>query len=84
VAPEGGSCWSASPDGKLLAVTTSDESLALYPVDGGAPARPVPGWTPGTTPVQWSADGGSLYFTAGANIPADVQRFDLATGRWTA
>jgi Tol biopolymer transport system component len=81
VAPEGSSCWSASPDGKLLAVTASDGTLALYPVDGGGPARLVRGWTSEATPIQWSADGGSLYFTAGAEIPADVQRFDLATGQ---
>jgi eukaryotic-like serine/threonine-protein kinase len=80
-APEGGSCWSASPDGRLLAVTASDGSLALYPVDGGGPVRPVAGWTPGATPIQWSADGGSLYFTAKMDIPTDVQRFDLATGQ---
>ncbi|HEX9149800.1 MAG TPA: protein kinase [Thermoanaerobaculia bacterium] len=81
VGPEGGSCWSASPDGKLLALTASDGSLALYPVDGGGPARPIPGWTPGATPIQWSADGGSLYFAAETEIPARIQRFDLATGQ---
>ena len=79
--PEGSSCWTASLDGKLLAVTASDGTLALYPVDGGSPARPVSGWASGATPIQWSADGGSLYFVAESNIPVEIRRFDLATGQ---
>ena len=78
--PEGNTCWNASPDGRLLAVTAPDGGLALYPVDGG-PARPVAAWPPGSTPIQWSADGSSLYFTSKLDIPTDIQRFDLATGR---
>jgi serine/threonine protein kinase len=80
IGPEGGSCWTTSPDGKLLAVTASDGTLALYPVDGSAPARPVVGWTTGATPVQWSADGRALYYTTEVNIPVEIHRFDLATG----
>jgi serine/threonine protein kinase len=79
--PEGGSCWSASPDGKFLARTASDGSLALYPVDGGASPRPVTGWTNGAIPIQWSADGGSLYSTPDTDIPMRIQKFDLATGQ---
>jgi WD40 repeat protein len=70
-----------SPDGKLLAVTASDETLALYPVDGGGSVRAVPGWKSGAKPIQWSADGGSLYFVAESNIPVEILRFDLATGQ---
>ncbi|HSE63164.1 MAG TPA: protein kinase [Thermoanaerobaculia bacterium] len=81
VGPEGGSCWAASPDGKLLAVTASDETLALYPVDGVGSVRAVPGWKSGAKPIQWSADGGSLYFVAESNIPVEILRFDLATGQ---
>ncbi|HMA17616.1 MAG TPA: hypothetical protein VKS03_04175, partial [Thermoanaerobaculia bacterium] len=80
LAPEGNSCWNASPDGRLLAVTAPDGGLALYPVDGG-PARPVAAWPSGSTPIQWSADGASLYFTSKLDIPTDIQRFDLATGQ---
>jgi Tol biopolymer transport system component len=80
VGPEGGSCWTVSPDGKLLAVTASDGTLALYPVDGGASGRPVAGWPPGATPIQWSADGGSLYYATEVNIPGEIHRFDLGNG----
>jgi Tol biopolymer transport system component len=80
IGPEGASCWASSPDGKLLALTAADRSLSLYPVDGGAPPRPVPGWPAGATPIQWSADGASLFYPLTSSIPGEIHRFDLATG----
>jgi dipeptidyl aminopeptidase/acylaminoacyl peptidase len=81
VGPEGASCWTSSPDGKLLAATAGDRSLSLYPVDGGGSPKSVPGWPPGATPIQWSADGGSLFYTQSSDSPGEIRRFDLATGR---
>ncbi|PYQ65676.1 MAG: hypothetical protein DMF54_10375 [Acidobacteria bacterium] len=81
IGPEGASCRASSPDGKLLALTAADQSLSLYPVDGGSPARPVPGWPAGATPIQWSADGAALFYALSSDIPGEIHRFDLATGR---
>jgi WD40 repeat protein len=81
IGPEGASCWASSPDGRLLALTAADRSLYLYPVDGPAPPRSVPGWPSGATPIQWSADGASLFYTLTSDIPGEIHRFDLATGR---
>ena len=81
VGPEGASCWASSPDGKLLALTAADRSLSLIPVDGAAPPRPVPGWPAEATPIQWSADGAALFYTLSSDIPGEIHRFDLATGR---
>jgi dipeptidyl aminopeptidase/acylaminoacyl peptidase len=79
--PEGASCWASSPDGKRLALTAADGSLSLVAVDDGAPVRPVPGWPAGATPIQWSADGASLFYTLASDMPGEIHRFDLATGR---
>jgi hypothetical protein len=65
----------------LLAATAPDRTLSLYSVDGGGPPRSVPGWPTNATPIQWSADGGSLFYSPGTDIPGEIRRFDLATGR---
>ena len=81
IGPEGASCWASSPDGKLLAVTATDGTLSLFAVDGGGSPKSVPGWPLGATPIQWSADGGSLFYTQSSDIPSEIRRFDLVTGR---
>jgi hypothetical protein len=81
IGPEGGSCWTSSPDGGWLALTAPDRSLSLHPVDGAAAPRPVVGWTRGATPLQWSADGKSLYVTTETEVPMSIRKLDLRTGR---
>jgi Tol biopolymer transport system component len=81
IGPEGGSCWTSSPDGRWLAVTGPDRALALYPTDGTGAARPVNGWAKDATPLQWSVDGRSLYVTTETEVPMSIRRFDLQTGR---
>jgi serine/threonine protein kinase/Tol biopolymer transport system component len=70
-----------SPDGKLVAVAGPDQKITLYPVDGGE-TRPVPGVAEGDLPLQWSADGRSLYVIQYLELfsPARVFRLDLETG----
>jgi hypothetical protein len=53
----------------------------LYPIDGGEP-KAVPGFAD-EIPVQWSADGGSLYVQAKGEFPARVYRLEVASGRKT-
>jgi hypothetical protein len=74
----------ASPDGELVAALSPDRKIALYPVDGGAP-RPVPGAVEGELPLQWSADGRSLYVSRPKELfsPAPVFLLDIQTGRRT-
>jgi hypothetical protein len=69
-----------SPDGKLMALAGSDVPAVIYPVDGGE-SRPIAGLEAKEVPIQWSADGGSLYVTRFGELPMKVLRLDLATGR---
>jgi hypothetical protein len=69
-----------SPDGKSVAAVGPDQNGYVYPVDGGQP-RPIPGFPVGDTPVAWAADGRSLYIYRSGELPAQVQRLDLASGQ---
>jgi hypothetical protein len=73
-----------SPDGKIVAALSSDQKVALYPVDGGGP-HAVPGAVEGERPLQWSADGRSLYVARPRELflPARVFLLDIETGRRT-
>ena len=81
IGPDGGACWASSPDGRWLAVTGPDRSLSLYPTDGSGTPRAVAGWTKEATPLQWSADGRSLYVTNQTEVPMSIRRLDLQSGR---
>jgi Tol biopolymer transport system component/predicted Ser/Thr protein kinase len=80
VTPEGTSLGFVSPDGRLVLVKASGGALTIYPADGGE-ARPVPGASAEDQPVQWSQDGRSLLVTRGREVPARVERLDLASGK---
>jgi Tol biopolymer transport system component len=53
----------------------------LVPADGGV-ARALPGVVEGDDIVRWSADGASV-FVAHGDVPLDVFRVDVATGKRT-
>jgi eukaryotic-like serine/threonine-protein kinase len=72
--------FAASPDGRYVAGPTKDELIARYPTDGSMAALPVPGAEKGEVPVQWSADGLSLFVYRPTAMPARVFKIDLATG----
>lgn len=69
-----------SPDGKWIAVSQAGQKAALYPVDGGD-ARAISGIGEHQMPIQWTADGRSLYVRSLDEMPARVFRLDIATGR---
>jgi hypothetical protein len=69
-----------SPDGALVAAVGADRRVTLYPVDGGAP-RPVPLLAPGELPLRFSSDGASLFVFRGGEVPAKIERIELASGR---
>jgi dipeptidyl aminopeptidase/acylaminoacyl peptidase len=82
ITPEGvnSSLFAISPDGKLVCGVGPDGKSYLYPTEGGEP-RPVSGLDLGEVPINWTADGHSLFIYRLGEIPAKVYRMDLATGR---
>ena len=69
-----------SPDGKLVVGIQGSGKASLYPLDGGE-ARPIAGPEEGDWPVQWSADGRSLYVHRQPGIPNKIWLLDLASGK---
>ena len=83
VTPEGTTDGFVSPDAAAFLVRqVGGAGLALYPAAGGAP-RPVPGSLPDEWVVQWAADGRSILVVQAAEMPARIDRIDVATGRRT-
>jgi serine/threonine protein kinase/Tol biopolymer transport system component len=68
-----------SPDGRFFIGVEANQPT-LYPVDGGPP-RLIPGLTPDDWPFHWSADARFLYVQRLGEIPAEVFRVDVASGR---
>jgi serine/threonine protein kinase len=69
-----------SPDGSQVAGVGPDGLAYLYPLTDG-PAKSVPGFQPGEQPIEWSADGKSIYVYRPGEFPAKVYQLDLATGK---
>jgi Tol biopolymer transport system component/tRNA A-37 threonylcarbamoyl transferase component Bud32 len=78
--PENTRALSISPDGEWTAAIGPGQAISLWPVAGG-PSRPVQGSQPGERPEAWSADGRSLWLFRRGEVPAEVFRLDIATGR---
>lgn len=68
-----------SPDGKQIAFVTPDQKPALLTLDSGE-VRPIPGMDAGDAPIAWTNDGRLFVYRLG-EIPATVNRLDVATGR---
>ncbi|HEX9501528.1 MAG TPA: WD40 repeat domain-containing serine/threonine protein kinase [Thermoanaerobaculia bacterium] len=71
--------FAISPDGRTVAGMTKDETIALYPIENGNPIA-VNGTEKGEVPIQWSADGASLFVYRPTAMPAQVYKINLATG----
>ena len=69
-----------SPDGSVVALRGPDQKIYLFPVNGGEP-RLIGGTEPGEFPTSWSSDGRSLFVITRGQIPAQVFRIDIATGK---
>ena len=84
ISPEGvdSLAFALSPDGSQVAGIGPDGLAYLYPVSGGQPI-PIPGFQAGEQPIEWSADGKSLYVYRPGEFPAKVSNLDLATGKRT-
>jgi hypothetical protein len=84
ISPEGMSSafFATSPDGKYVAAEGPDHKGYLYPTEAGEP-RPLPGYIDGEWFVAWSPDGRSLFVYNYRQLPAQVQRLDISTGKRT-
>jgi hypothetical protein len=72
--------FAVSPDGRYVAGMTSQQTIAIYAVDGAAPPINVNGVEPGEVPIQWSSDAAALLVYRPTALPAQVFRVNLATG----
>jgi eukaryotic-like serine/threonine-protein kinase len=75
-----GSLIAISPDGKQVAMVGTDQKPSLLTVDSGE-IRPIPGLDAGEAPIAWTSDGRSLFVYRLGEVPATVNKLDLATGR---
>ncbi|MGA8441049.1 MAG: protein kinase [Candidatus Sulfotelmatobacter sp.] len=69
-----------SPKGDLVADSGPDRKIYLYSTAGGEP-RAVPGTEMSEVPTGWSSDGRELFVIVRGQIPAQVFRVDIATGK---
>jgi Tol biopolymer transport system component len=84
ISPENiwGNSWrpfAVSSDSRYVAGMTADETIALYPIDGGQPI-PVSAAEKGEVPISWSADNSAIYVYRPNALPARVIRINLASG----
>ncbi len=84
VSPEGvnGTSFTISGDSQWVAAIGPDQKGYLYPVNGGEP-RPIPGYNSGELPITFSSDNRALYVYQPGELPAQVDRLDLDTGKRT-
>jgi Tol biopolymer transport system component len=71
-----------SPDGRFVTGSGPAQGFSRYPMEGGSPI-PIPGLEEGEVPIQWAADGGSIYAFRPAQSPSRVFLVDLSSGRRT-
>lgn len=71
-----------SSDGQRVIGVGPDQKAYFYPVAGGE-SEVVSGIEAGDQPIQWSADGKSIYLYKPGGLPAKVYRLDLATAHRT-
>ncbi len=69
-----------SPDGTAAVGATSDGTWSVYATDGSSP-RPLGEIRPDDTPFGWTDDGRWVFVQAGSDVPARVDRIEVATGR---
>jgi eukaryotic-like serine/threonine-protein kinase len=69
-----------SPDARsILTVDRYGEFYVSSPADSADP-RPLPGYLDGDVPLQWTADGRSLFIRQEGNLTLRIHTLDLTTG----
>jgi eukaryotic-like serine/threonine-protein kinase len=91
VSPEGGvptlissaavspALFEVSRDNRLVAAHAADDTLTLYPLDGGPPV-PLPELGKNVVPVGWTADG-QLWLRALRGVSSRMLRYDIRSRR---
>jgi len=85
ITPEGTTAPSSngtfvSPDGQWIIAANAQRQLSFYPVEGRTP-QPIQNLQSEDEIIGWSSDGRSLYLARTKELPIQVYRFDLKTGR---
>ena len=75
-----GSLIAISPDGGQVALVGPDQKPAMLTVESGE-IRPIAGLHAGEAPIAWTSDGHSLFVYRLGEVPASVNKLDLATGQ---
>ncbi len=80
VGPEG--IWEClpSPDGTLFIARTKT-GWAIHSLQGTTEGKPVASMTPRDYVIRWNLDGSAVFVFHRSQIPAPVERIDLATGK---
>jgi serine/threonine protein kinase/Tol biopolymer transport system component len=73
------SLFAVSPDGRQVAMVGPDRKPVLLPIEGGEP-HPIPGLDIGEAPIAWTSDGQSLFVYRLGEVPAHVNKLNVATG----
>ena len=79
VTPEGLACGPISPDGTLIVGKGSTDGISAFLLTGGTPKTLLATKT-NFNPLEWSADGSSLYGYHVGELPSKVYALNLATG----
>ncbi len=77
-----GTSFEISPDARYVAAKAGDRPLLLYPVEGGEPVA-IPGVRPDDMIQSWRGESGAILVAVEGEMPAKIQRIDLATGART-
>jgi Tol biopolymer transport system component len=80
IGPEGIWGGTPSPDGTSF-VARTQSGWSVFPTSGPDEGRPIPSMTPRDYLIRWGPDGKALYVFHRVEIPAPVDRIDVATGR---
>jgi eukaryotic-like serine/threonine-protein kinase len=80
ITPDLTAAGAISSDGKLFATNGADKRPVIFRLDGGSP-KPIPSLEPDDTPIQWGADGDTLYVTHYGETPLKIYRVHLSTGK---
>lgn len=75
----GSRAFAISPDGRIAAGMSAEQTIMLYAIDGSG-GTPLLGAVKGEIPIEWSADGASLFVYEPTALPARVNRITIATG----
>ena len=72
--------WSLSPDGHTLVTVDRYGEYYVCSTEPSSEPRPLAGYRDGDVPLQWSADGRSLFVREAGNLALRIFKLDLSTG----